>query len=83
MSYPRLNRYVRRCQLRNRVRIACSLGAVLGGLFMAGDVFGNVSSAELGSLVRDAVRDLAAAPAPKPAATRAGTVPGASVRRPG
>jgi AcrR family transcriptional regulator len=43
--------------LRDRVRMACSLGAV-GGLFMAGDAFGNVSSAELGSLVQDAVRDL-------------------------
>ena len=46
--------------LRDRVRMACSLGAVFGGLFMAGDAFDNVSSAELGSLVRDAVRDLVA-----------------------
>jgi AcrR family transcriptional regulator len=44
--------------LRDRVRMACSLGAVFGGLFMAGDAFDNVSSAELGSLVRDAVSDL-------------------------
>jgi len=44
--------------LRDRVRMACSLGAVFGGLFMAGDAFGNVPSAELGSLVQDALRDL-------------------------
>jgi AcrR family transcriptional regulator len=44
--------------LRDRVRMACSLGAVLGGLFMAGDAFDDVSSAELGSLVQDALRDL-------------------------
>ena len=46
--------------LRDRVRMACSLGAVFGGLFMAGGAFDNVSSAELGSLVRDAVRDVVA-----------------------
>jgi AcrR family transcriptional regulator len=46
--------------LRDRVRMACSLGAVLGGLLMAGNAFDNVSSAELGSLVRDAVGDLLA-----------------------
>jgi AcrR family transcriptional regulator len=46
--------------LRDRVRMACSLGAVFGGLFMAGDAFGNVSSAELGSQIRDAIRDLVA-----------------------
>ena len=46
--------------LRDRVRMACSLGPVFGGLFMAGDAFDDVSSAELGSLVRDAVRDIVA-----------------------
>jgi AcrR family transcriptional regulator len=46
--------------LRDRVRMACSLGAVFGGLFMAGDAFGNVSSTELGSQIRDAIRDLVA-----------------------
>jgi AcrR family transcriptional regulator len=46
--------------LRDRVRMACSLGAVFGGLLMAGDAFSNVSNAELGSLVRDAVDDLVA-----------------------
>ena len=48
--------------LRDRVRMACSLGAVFGGLLMAGHAFDNVSSAELGSLVRDAVRDITAGP---------------------
>ena len=43
--------------LRDRVRMACSLGAVLGALFIAGDVFDNVPGAELGSLVRDVVAD--------------------------
>jgi AcrR family transcriptional regulator len=46
--------------LRDRVRMACSLGAVFGGLLMAGDAFDNVASAELGSLVRDAVHDVLA-----------------------
>jgi AcrR family transcriptional regulator len=44
--------------LRDRVRMACSMGAVFGGLFMAGDAFDNVSSTELASLVQEAVRDL-------------------------
>jgi len=48
--------------LRDRVRMACSLGAVFGGLLMAGDAFNEVSNAELGSLVRDAIRDIAAGP---------------------
>jgi AcrR family transcriptional regulator len=48
--------------LRDRVRMACSLGAVFGGLLMAGDAFDNVSSAEVGCQVRDAVRDLLADP---------------------
>jgi AcrR family transcriptional regulator len=46
--------------LHDRVRMACSLGTVFGGLLMAGDAFDNVSSAELGSLIRDAVRDVVA-----------------------
>ena len=46
--------------LHDRVRMACSLGAVFGGLLMAGDAFDNVSNAELGSLVQDVVRDVVA-----------------------
>jgi len=48
--------------LRDRVRMACSLGAVFGGLLMAGHAFDNVPSAELGSLVRDAVGDIVSDP---------------------
>jgi AcrR family transcriptional regulator len=48
--------------LRDRVRMACSLGAVFGGLLMAGRAFDNVPSAELSSQIRDAIRDLAAGP---------------------
>jgi AcrR family transcriptional regulator len=48
--------------LRDRVRMACSLGAVFGGLLMAGDAFDNLSSAELGSLIQDTVRDVVADP---------------------
>jgi len=48
--------------LRDRVRMACSLGAVFGGLLMAGDVFDDVPNTELGSLIRDAVRDVLADP---------------------
>ncbi len=44
--------------LRDRVRLACSLGAVMSGLLLAGDLFGDVSSTTLGDLLRDAVRDL-------------------------
>jgi AcrR family transcriptional regulator len=44
--------------LRDRVRMACSLGAVFGGLILAGDAFDNVSNAELTSLITDAVDDL-------------------------
>jgi AcrR family transcriptional regulator len=46
--------------LRDRVRMACSLAAVIGGLSIAGEAFNNVSPAELDALVRDAVRDLLA-----------------------
>jgi AcrR family transcriptional regulator len=46
--------------LPDRVRMACSLGAVFGGLFMAGDAFDDVSYTELGPLIRDVVRDIVA-----------------------
>jgi AcrR family transcriptional regulator len=44
--------------LRDRVRIACSFGAIFGGLFMSGDAFEGTSSQELGDLLRDAVHDV-------------------------
>ncbi len=46
--------------LRDRVRMACSLGTVLGALLMAGDAFENVPGPKLGALIRDAVHDLVA-----------------------
>jgi AcrR family transcriptional regulator len=48
--------------LRDRVRMACSLGAVFGGLLMAGDAFSDVSNAELGSFVRETVHDIVTGP---------------------
>jgi AcrR family transcriptional regulator len=44
--------------LKDRVRMACSLGAVMSGLLLAGDIFADVPSATLGEMLRDAVRDL-------------------------
>jgi AcrR family transcriptional regulator len=44
--------------LRDRVRMACSLGAVFGGLILAGDAFDSVSNAELAPLIQDAIGDL-------------------------
>ena len=41
-----------------RVRMACSIGAVMGVLMGAGGAFGDVPPDELAGLVRDAVRDL-------------------------
>ncbi len=41
-----------------RVRLACSIGAVMGALMGAGGAFGDVPTAELADLVRAAVRDL-------------------------
>jgi AcrR family transcriptional regulator len=57
-----------------RVRMACSIGAVMGALMGAGEVFGDVPTAELAGFVRDAVRDLLGSNEP---ATRA-----MSTRRP-
>ncbi len=44
--------------LHLRVRIACSVGAVMGTLMGAGGAFGDVPAEELARLVREAVRDL-------------------------
>ena len=43
---------------RDRVRMACTVGAVMGALVLSGNVFSDLPSAELGALVRDAARDL-------------------------
>jgi AcrR family transcriptional regulator len=44
--------------LRDRVRMACSFGALFGGLIMTGDAFDDASSTELGAMLREAVHDL-------------------------
>jgi AcrR family transcriptional regulator len=44
--------------LRDRVRLSCSLGAVMGGLLLTADLFGDVSAATLAEMLSDAVRDL-------------------------
>jgi AcrR family transcriptional regulator len=47
-----------RISVRDRVRMAASFGAVLGGIFMSGDAFGDVPTAELSEILRDAIGDL-------------------------
>jgi len=49
-----------RVPLRDRVRMACSFGAVFAGLFMSGDAFSETSDQELGDLLRAAVKDVLA-----------------------
>jgi AcrR family transcriptional regulator len=49
-----------RISLRDRVRMACSFGAVFASLFMSGDAFEATPSQELGDLLNDAVRDILA-----------------------
>jgi AcrR family transcriptional regulator len=47
-----------RLSVKERVRMAASFGAVLGGIFMSGDAFADVPSSELSDILRDAVADL-------------------------
>jgi len=49
-----------RLPLHDRVRMACSFGAVFAGLFMSGDAFAETSDQELGDLLRAAVKDVLA-----------------------
>jgi len=44
--------------LRDRVRMACAFGAIVGGLVLVGNVFSDVPSSTLGALLREAVDDL-------------------------
>ena len=44
--------------LRDRVRIACAFGAVLGSLVLVGNVFADVPTSTLSALLREAVGDL-------------------------
>ncbi len=47
-----------RLPLRDRVRMACSIGALFAGLFMSADAFGGTPDQELGDILRDAVHDV-------------------------
>ncbi|HEY1989562.1 MAG TPA: helix-turn-helix domain-containing protein [Acidimicrobiales bacterium] len=49
-----------RLPLRDRVRMACSFGAIFAGLFMSGDAFNDTSDQKMGDLLHDAVHDLLA-----------------------
>jgi AcrR family transcriptional regulator len=46
-----------RVPVRDRVRMAASFGAVMAGIFMAGDALDDIPSSELGEQLRDAVGD--------------------------
>jgi AcrR family transcriptional regulator len=47
-----------RVPVQDRVRMAASFGAVMAGIFMAGDAFDDVPSSEMGDILRGAVGDL-------------------------
>ncbi|MGA3353497.1 MAG: helix-turn-helix domain-containing protein [Acidimicrobiales bacterium] len=49
---------------RERVRMACTAGAVMGPLVLSGEVFADIPTEELSELVREAARDLLCPPAP-------------------
>jgi AcrR family transcriptional regulator len=44
--------------LADRVRMACSIGAAIGGLIDAGNLFGDVETGELTELVRASINDM-------------------------
>jgi AcrR family transcriptional regulator len=47
-----------RVSVHDRVRMAASFGAVMGGIVMSGDAFADVPSSELSEILRGAVSDL-------------------------
>jgi AcrR family transcriptional regulator len=47
-----------RVPARDRVRMAASFGAVMAGIFIAGDAFDDITSDELSEILRGAVHDL-------------------------
>jgi AcrR family transcriptional regulator len=47
-----------RVPVDDRVRMAASFGAVMGGIFITGDAFDEVPSADLGAMLRGAINDL-------------------------
>jgi AcrR family transcriptional regulator len=50
--------------LRDRVRIACALGAMMGGLVLSGDMLADVPTERLGDLFREVIADLLGPPRP-------------------
>jgi AcrR family transcriptional regulator len=44
--------------LRDRVRIACALGAVMGGVMFSGDVFAEVPGEQMRAMLKEVARDL-------------------------
>jgi AcrR family transcriptional regulator len=49
--------------VRDRVRLACAFGAVIGGLLLSGDAFTSVPDQDLGHMVRDVVHAMLTPPA--------------------
>jgi AcrR family transcriptional regulator len=47
-----------RIPARDRVRMAASFGAIMAGIVIAGDAFGDITSDELSEILRGAVHDL-------------------------
>jgi AcrR family transcriptional regulator len=47
-----------RAPLRDRVKMAASVGIVFSGLFLSGDAFAGSSNEELGGMLRDIIRDV-------------------------
>jgi AcrR family transcriptional regulator len=60
--------------IEQRLRLACAMGAVMGGLVLSGDVFADVSSDDLSAMLRAAIGDLLGAGTRKPP-SRPTTVP--------
>ncbi len=52
--------------LAQRVRMACSIGAVMGTLMRGSEIFGDVPATEVAELLRDAVHDLMGTAAARP-----------------
>jgi hypothetical protein len=50
--------------LNDKVRLTCAQGVILAGVILSGDELSEVSSADLATELRSAVRDLLVDPAP-------------------
>jgi AcrR family transcriptional regulator len=66
---------------RDRVRMACAVGAVMGPLLLSGNAFGDMATAELAALVRGATDDILTPADPGRGAARARAGTEASTRR--